>query len=74
MALPFVWKRFIVWFVTLFVVVFVGLVIGGYIHDMVQKNIIPSEDKAPPPPGSVQIPSLAYPVAPPSAKGPAANR
>lgn len=33
MAIPFIWKKQLVMFVTMFVVVMLGLAIGGFLHD-----------------------------------------
>ncbi len=43
MAIGFIWKKQIVMFVTIFVVVFIGLSIGALLHDKFAKDLIVSE-------------------------------
>lgn len=75
MALSFIWKKQLVWFITLLLVIVLGLTIGALLHDTFQENEISDvenmEGKAP---GvKVAIPSLPYPTTKPGVNGPAGN-
>ncbi len=44
MAIGFIWKKQIVMFITMFLVVFIGLTIGAFLHDTFTENLIVVED------------------------------
>jgi len=73
MALSFIWKKQLVWFITLLLVIVLGLTIGAVLHDTFNEinpnNVNDSVGKAP---GvKVAVPSLPYPTTKPFVNGPA---
>ena len=75
MALSFIWKKQLVWFITLLLVIILGLTIGALLHDTFRENEISDaenlEGKAP---GvKIAIPSLPYPTTKPGVSGPTGN-
>ncbi len=45
MAIGFIWKKQIVMFVTMFVVVFIGLSIGALLHDKFAKSLVVTKEE-----------------------------
>lgn len=75
MALSFIWKKQLVWFITLLLVIVLGLTIGALLHDTFRGNNVSSADdiKGKAPGVKVGIPSLPYPTTKPGVSGPTGN-
>ena len=65
MALSFIWKKQLVWFITLLLVVILGLTIGAFLHDLVQDTRVSAEST---PVVKVAVPSLPYPTTRPGGR------
>lgn len=75
MAIGFIWKKQIVMFVTIFVVVFIGLSIGALLHDKFAKDLIVEKKPSQTAPADatlspIQTPSLIFPTSKPSVMPP----
>lgn len=72
MALSFIWKKQLVWFITLLLVVVLGLTIGALLHDTFRGNDTNDTDDIPgkAPGVKVAVPSLPYPTTKPFVNGP----
>lgn len=77
MALSFIWKKQLVLFVTLILVIALGLTIGIFLHDVFQKTTVNTEsensEKVLRPGVKIVVPSLPYPTTKPGVNGPAAG-
>ncbi len=75
MALSFIWKKQLVWFITLLLVIVLGLTIGALLHDTFRRNEMgdAGDIKGKAPGVKVAIPSLPYPTTKPGVSGPSGN-
>lgn len=66
MALTFIWKKQLVWFITLLLVIVLGLTIGAVLHDTFRDEyaaVGANDEKVPA--VKIAIPSLPFPTAAP---------